>query len=73
MSNCLLSSIAQELIETFAQVTHGFSHIHNSLQTRDKEGFIYQTEKIVFPCTNTRKQHRAAGYHFNLLCLRQIN
>lgn len=40
-------------IQTFAQVMHGFSHMHNSLQTkdtRDKEGFMYQTESSISLC-----------------------
>lgn len=39
-------------IQTFAQVMHGFSHMH-SLQTkgtRDKEGFMHQTESSISLC-----------------------
>lgn len=40
-------------IQAFAQVMHVFSHMHNSLQTkgtRDKEGFMYQTESSISLC-----------------------
>lgn len=42
-------------IQTFAQVMHGFSHMHNSLQTKAQETrrALCIKLKVVFPRANT--------------------